>query len=196
MTWPPRTYDPQERGVRSATTLRFVFRAVQKVEEWILASSILVIVIVSVANVFCRTVLNSSLTFAEELAQFCMITVTFIGLGYAASKGRHIRMSALHDQLGQRARKGLMIAITAATSALLFLLTYYSIRYVATVAHLGTVSPALRVPLYIVYCTAPLGLALAGIQYALAVVRNCTDSDVFLSYDTRDEYEDVPPPAV
>lgn len=178
------------------STFRLLFRAIQTLEEWILASSILVIVVVSVANVFCRSVLNSSLTFGEELAQFCMITVTFIGLGYAASKGRHIRMSALHDQLGDRARKGLMIAISATTSALLFLLTYYSIRYVATVAELGTVSPALRFPLYLVYCTAPIGLALAGIQYALAVVRNCTDGGVFLSYEQRDEYDDVPPPAV
>jgi TRAP-type C4-dicarboxylate transport system permease small subunit len=61
---------------------------------------------------------------------------------------------------------------------------------------LETVSPALQVPLYIVYSAAPIGLALAGIQYALAAVRNCTDAEVFLSYEQRDEYEDVPPPAV
>jgi len=155
-----------------------------------------VIALVSVANVFCRAVLNASLTFGEELAQFCMITVTFIGLGYAASKGRHIRMSALYDQLGHRTRKRLMILSSAVTALLLFVLTYYSIRYVATVAELETVSPALQVPLYVVYCAAPIGLALAGLQYALAVVRNCTDRDVFLSYEQRDEYEEVPPPAV
>lgn len=182
--------------MHSRNPLRFLFRVVQAIEEWILTSSILVITVVSVANVFCRTVLNSSLTFGEELAQFCMIFVTFIGLGYAASKGRHIRMSALYDQLGPRARKATMITVCATTSALLFLLTYYSIRYVATVAELGTVSPALQVPLYLVYSAAPIGLALAGVQYALAAVRNCTDDGVFLSYDQRDEYDDVPPPAV
>ena len=182
--------------MRSAPAILLFFRAVQKLEEWILASCILVIVGVSVANVFCRTVLDSSLTFGEELAQFCMITITFIGLGYAASKGRHIRMSALHDQLGYRARKAMMIVVCATTSALLFLLTYYSIRYVMTVAELGTVSPALQVPLYLVYSAAPIGLALAGVQYALAVVRNCIDDGVFLSYEERDEYDDIPPPAV
>jgi TRAP-type C4-dicarboxylate transport system permease small subunit len=173
-----------------AFVLRAVFRVVQTIEEWILSSGIILIAVVTIANVFFRTVLNSSLTFAEELSQFLIILVTFIGLGYAASKGRHIRMSALYDQLGRRARKLLMIIIAASTSALMFLLAYYSIRYIATVASLGSVSPALRVPIYFVYCAAPLGLLLAGVQYALTVVRNLSEEEVFLSYEEKDEYRE------
>lgn len=176
----------------NASFFRSAHRLIQRVEEWILASCILGLAAVTILNVFCRAVLNSSLTFAEELAQFFLIFVTFIGIGYAASKGRHIRMSALYDQLGQRARKVLMVVITSSTSALLFLLAYYSIRYVATVAHLETVSPALQVPFYLVYCAAPIGLLLGGIQYGLALVRNLTETEVYLSYEQKDEYADDP----
>ena len=53
-------------------------------------------------------------------------------------------------------------------------------------------SAALQVPLYLVYCVAPIGFVLTGIQYALTVVRNLTEEDVYLSYDHKDEYEETP----
>ncbi len=168
------------------------FDIIQTIEKWTLAYGILIIAGITIANVFCRAVLNSSLTFAEELAQFFIILVTFMGISYAASQGRHIRMSAIYDQLGLTARKSLMVFIAGFTSLLMFFMAYYSIRYIATVYALGTVSAALQVPLYLVYCVAPIGFALTGIQYALTVVRNLTEEDVYLSYDHKDEYEDTP----
>jgi C4-dicarboxylate transporter, DctQ subunit len=169
---------------------------VQRVEEGILTFGILVIAGVTIVNVFCRTVLSASLVFAEELAQFCIILVTFVGLGYAAGKGRHIRMSALYDQLGQRARKVLMVLIAGATAMLMFVMAYYSLCYIATVYALGTASPALQVPFALVYLAAPLGFVLAGIQYGLAVARNLLEDEVYLSYEHKDEYAEEPEHAV
>ncbi len=168
------------------------FDIIQTIEKWTLAYGILIIAGVTIANVFCRAVLNSSLTFAEELAQFFIILVTFMGISYAASQGRHIRMSAIYDQLGPTARKSFMVFIAGFTSLLMFFMAYYSMRYIATVYALGTVSAALQVPLSLVYCVAPVGFALTGIQYALTVVRNLTEEEVYLSYDHKDEYEDTP----
>lgn len=168
------------------------FDIIKTIEKWTLAYAILIIAGVTIANVFCRAVLNSSLTFAEELAQFVIIWVTFIGISYAASQGRHIRMSAIYDQLGTAMRKSFMVCIAASTSLLMFFMTYYAMRYIATVYALGTASAALQVPLYLVYCVAPIGFALTGIQYALTVVRNLTEKEVYLSYDHKDEYEETP----
>jgi len=167
-----------------------VFRLIQKLEEWMLATGILAIAALTILNVFTRTALGSSLAFAEELSQFFIIFVTFIGLSYGASQGRHIRMTALYDQLGQQRQRAAMVGIAAFTSALLFALVYYSLRYVATVKALGTVSPALQVPLYLVYLSAPLGLLLGAVQYAMTAWRNLRDRDhVWIAYDKRDEYD-------
>ena len=176
-------------------TVTRCFRLIQTIEKWTLASSILIIAVITIANVFCRAVLNASLTFAEEIAQFFVIITTCIGLSYAAGQGRHIRMSALYDALNPASRKGLMVVIAGSTSLLMFSLAYYSIRYIATVHALGTVSAALQVPLSLIYCVAPIGFFLTGVQYALTVMRNLTAEGVYISYDHQDEYEDIPLPS-
>lgn len=174
------------------STVGAVFRVVQRVEEFVVAWGILVIAGLTVANVFSRTLLGASLAFAEELSQFCIVLVTFVGVGYAVSQARHIRMTALYDQLGAAPRKALRVVICASTAALLFVLAWYAMRYAATVRALGTVSPTLQVPLYLVYLAAPLGLALGGVQYLFALWRNLTapPGEVYLSFEHRDDYEE------
>lgn len=173
-------------------TMHTLFRVIQKIEAACLAYGVLGLAALSITNVLSRSLLNESLAFADEVAQFLMVFVTFIGAGYAASQGRHIRMSALYDQLPRRTRKALMLLITGATGALMFVLTYHAVRYAAVVGSLGTVSPALGIPLWVVYAAAPLGLALAGVEYALAFARNLLEPDVFVSFMHTDAYEPAP----
>ena len=172
-----------------------VFAAVTWLEELCLAWGILGIAALTIANVVGRAVFGNSLASAEELSQFLMVFVTFLGLGYAAGKGRHIRMTALYDALPLRARKAVRLFITATTAALLFYLAYLGLRYsLGTVRELGSVSPALEVPLWLVYLAAPAGFILAGIQYVLAFVQNLRAEEVYLSFEQLDEYGDAPPP--
>jgi len=163
-------------------------------EAFVLSSSMLLIAGLTLANVASRSLWGSSVAATEELSRFLIIVVTFVGLSYAASQGRHIRMTAFYDQLGRRPRKALMVIITLSTSALLFLMSAYALEYVLVMRRLGSVSPVLQVPLYLVYAATPVGLALAGIQYALAAVRNLRSPGVYLAYDVEDIYPSEPPP--
>lgn len=163
---------------------------VQCIEELLLSASIMTIAVLTILNVFCRSVLGFSLAFTEEVSQFCIIVVCFVGLSYAASKGRHIRMTALYDQLSRPARKAFMIVITTSTSVLMLALTWYAVWYVHTVYELGGIYPALRVPFYLVYAIVPLGFLLASFQYSLATMRNLISEDIYLSFEKKDEYEE------
>ncbi len=166
-----------------------LFGGLQRIEELLLGWSIIAIAALTISNIFCRAVLQFSLPFTGELSQFFMIMVTFVGLSYAASRGRHIRMTALYDQFSPRGRKALMIVISASTAALMLVLAWYSFQYIGTVRFLESVSPVLQVPLYVVYMLVPLGLISAAIQYALTTARNVMSPDVYLSFDVKDEYE-------
>lgn len=172
-----------------------VFRAVTKLEAIGIAWGMIGIAALTIGNVFARSLLGDSLAFAEEVSGFLIVFVTFIGLGYGVSQGRHIRMTALYDQMPDRWRKSVMLFITLSTSALMFYLTYLAVDYVVgTVRVLGTVSPALQIPLWMVYLPAPLGFLLAGVQYAMTFLKNLVSEDVWLSFEKRDEYDEAPPP--
>lgn len=174
----------------AARVLHLVDALIARFEAVVLAYGVILMAINSVANVFGRYIFSQSIYFSEELNQFLIVLVTFVGLGYAARKGRHIRMSALYDQLSDRNKKILMIFIAAVTSAVMFVLAYYSYKYVARVAKLGKVTPALQVPLYLTYLWVPVGFVITGIQYLLTVVKNLQSRDVYISYEQVDVYDE------
>jgi len=168
--------------------LNQIFRVIQRVEEVLLATAILAIAGLTIVNVISRSVFGASLASTEELCQFLIVLVTFVGLSYGAGKGRHIRMTALYDQFGEENRKRMMVVIAGSTAILLLYLAWLALDYVLVVRRLGSVSPVLQVPLYLVYLTAPVGLVLAGTQYLFATLQNIRRKGVYLSYDTKDEY--------
>lgn len=168
-----------------------LFHTLQRTEEILLAAAILAIAALTIFNVAARSVFGESLAFTEEICQFLIILVTFVGLSYGAGKGRHIRMTALYDMLGDGKRKAAAFFITSTTAVLLFYLAWLSLEYVLVVRRLGSVSPVLQVPLYLIYLAAPLGLLLAGTQYGLAALQNLRADGVYLAYDIQDEYQEV-----
>ena len=78
------------------------------------------------------------------------------------------------------------------TALLLFVLAFHATRYAWNTWQIGTVTPALRIPLGLIYATAPVGLALGGVQYVLTAMRNIAEHDVYESFTQKDEYDDSP----
>ncbi|MDI3325271.1 TRAP transporter small permease [Pontibacterium granulatum] len=165
---------------------------IDRAEAFILAWGVMLMATNTIANVFGRYVFSQSIYFTEELNEFLIIIITFMGLGYVTRKGRHIRMSAFYDLLPARAKKLMMVLIASLTAVVMFILAWYAFEYVAKIARRGRVTPALQVPLYMTYVWVVAGFALTGIQYVLTMVKNLNlaDEDVYISYTTVDQYED------
>ena len=102
-------------------------RAVARLEAVALAIGVLAMAFNTVANVVGRFVFGRSLYFAEEVNQALIVLVTFAGMSYAARHGRHIRMSAITDALPPRARKAMVVAISALTAVLLLVLAWFAL---------------------------------------------------------------------
>ncbi|WP_175559219.1 TRAP transporter small permease [Sediminibacillus albus] len=161
-----------------------LFRKLDKIqagiERWIIICAIFGMTLILLANVFARTIGNS-LTFAEELGQFFIIIVTFIGLSYCARRGRHLKMTAIVEFLPFKVRKILVLIITATTSLLLFYLFYLSADYTITLYQLGRVTAALRFPVYLITLFIPIGFFFSGVQYL---------REFWLNYRYKDEMID------
>ena len=87
---------------------------IRAIEKFILTYGIICLAIITVGNVISRKVFNYSWAFTEEISQFIMVIITFMGLGHAARKARHIRMTAVYDLVNDRIKK-----ITAHATVLL-----------------------------------------------------------------------------
>ncbi|MDR2368362.1 MAG: TRAP transporter small permease [Deltaproteobacteria bacterium] len=178
-----------------AVLLTGIDRAVFHLEEKSVAFSVIGLACVLCSNVVLR-MFNSSLPPTEELSQFLMFFITFLGTSYAARTGMHIRMSMLSDALRGKARKALAIVVAALTSAVMFYLAYLSFRYVLKVASLHRVSPILQIPVQYVWMVMPLGMFLTGIQYALALARNIISPGPWISFTVplASDFEGSPQP--
>lgn len=137
----------------------------EKLEAFILAAAILLMALNSVSNVFGRYLFNQSLYFSEELNQFLIIFVTFIGCSYAARQNRHVSMSAFVEHLTGRPAAASLLLINLLTAILLLWLTWASVGYVQSAARIGRASSALQMPLHYIYLVIPLGLGMTGLQF-------------------------------
>lgn len=162
-----------------------------KIEEFILSYGVIMMALILIGNVISRTLFNNSWKFAEEVGQMLVITITFVGTGYAARKGKHIRMSAVFDAVPKKVQKIIMIITALTTSGAMFYLAYLSYQYTMKVYKIGRVTPALRMPMFIVIAIVTLGFILTGIQYLLIFTLNIKEEDVYIGAEkVSGEYED------
>ncbi|WP_310620691.1 TRAP transporter small permease [Flexibacterium corallicola] len=170
--------------------LGVIDRSISRIESALLAVGVLLMATNTIANVLGRFLLGNSIFFSEELNRILIILITFAGISYAARHGRHIRMSAIYDEMPSRYRKVMMVIISLVTAAFLFLLCYYSVNYIDTQASRGRVLPALQIPVWIILVWVPVGFFMTGTQYLLTAIKNLTAPDVYLSTHMLEGYEE------
>jgi TRAP-type C4-dicarboxylate transport system permease small subunit len=67
-------------------------RGIELFETFFLAAAVLSSVAISVAGVFFRYVIGSSLSWVEEMAGFLLLIVITVGIGAAVRRGSHLRV--------------------------------------------------------------------------------------------------------
>ncbi|MCM3588779.1 TRAP transporter small permease [Mesobacillus maritimus] len=167
---------------------RALDRLMMKLEEYILSFSIILISVVIIANIIAREVFNSSIFYWNlEVSKFAIVIATFMGIGYAARKGRHISMSAFYDFAPFMGRKVLSILINGVSAVILLGLAYLSLGYVQAEFAKGTVTPALQIPQYLMVIFIPIGFFLGGIQFLRNMWINIrVKNKVYLGIDAED----------
>ncbi len=163
--------------------------AISRIESFLLAAGVLLMATNVVANVVGRFAFGRSIQASEEINRILIVLITFAGISYAARHGRHIRMSAIFDELPLRLRKALMVVIAMVTSLIMFALAWYALQYILTLQGRGRVLPSLQIPIWMTFLWVPVGFLMTGIQYALTGLRNLTEKEVYLSTSLREGYD-------
>lgn len=109
-------------------------------------------------NVVLRFFAGETITFAEDLAIFLMICMSFFAASFATRNDQHITMSALYDLFSGKLRKALCLVrllVGAGLAALLFVL---SLQVTRRIYDLGGEIASMAIPKFLPYLLVSLAL--------------------------------------
>ena len=142
----------------------------------ILGKTLVLIMSVMVINVlwqvFTRYVTGNPSSFTDELARYLMIWIGVLGAAYVSGRNLHVAIDILPLRQNKKTQKKLKIIVT--TLIILFVFFAFVIggsRLVYISYVLGQQSPALQLPLAVVYLIIPIS-GLLIMYYKISDLKN------------------------
>lgn len=123
----------------------------------VLAFIMAVMVLNVLWQVFTRFVLGTPSSFTDELARYLMIWVGILGAAYISGQGMHVAIELLPSKLSSSNQARLKLVVNWIIILFCFFtLVVGGLRLVFITYSLGQFSPALRIPLAVVYAVIPI----------------------------------------
>lgn len=132
-------------------------KKVDKILGWVLVVIMSIMVINVLWQVFSRYITGNPSSFTDELARYLMIWVGVLGAAYVSGRNMHVAI----DVLPMKASKKTQLLLFRTVNVLVILFAFFAlvvggIRLVYISYILEQHSPALNVPLAIIYTVLPL----------------------------------------
>lgn len=178
----------QDASAQKKTVFTKLNTALDKIEVFILVTSVLVVTVAWIVNTIFRE-LNMSFFFVEEVSTIMVIAMTMFGASYGVRRARHVRMSAVFDALPLRPKKVMIILMSAAGALIMLIMTYHSFDYMAVARAREQLTPALRIPYWMIWTILPVGFFLMFVGYIRTIIKNFKEEDVWLSPEQKTEEE-------
>ena len=140
----------------------------KQIEQTIGIVCLLTMFIIICANVIMRYVFSSPLYWAEEASNYLFVWIGFLSCANSVAEGRHIRVTALIDRLGERARRAVALAMNC-----LMLITFGAYIQPSWMALDSlNISTGLQIHERYPYAILPVAMALCFIHAMLRIMRD------------------------
>jgi len=144
-------------------------------ERWLLLPLYALIVITIFVEVFRRFVMSFSSIWAEEIARYAFIYVSWIGASAAIKDRAHIRIDVILPFVGERTRGVLMIFGDLVTILLAVVAFWWSLETALISIKFGSVTHGLRISLAWFLVAVPLGFAMMFFRLIQSIIRDVRD---------------------
>jgi C4-dicarboxylate transporter DctQ subunit len=178
---------PDERGHNNMKPLKLIDTLIFGIEKTVVTVGLLALTVIVFVNAITRYVFSWSWVGTEEVSQFIVVWITFLGTSVCARKGTHITMSAFFDRLPHSKKRIASVLICSLSAVFCFGMSFLGWKLTQLVLSRGEVSAALRIPFWIVYVSLPLGLFFAGINYTRAAAQNLRKGTVDFGIEQEEE---------
>lgn len=118
------------------------------------------ILIVILVQIFLRNIVGHGLQWAEEVARYLHVWVTYIGIAYATRMNTHIKIDIVQRKLPANVRKILLMVLQVVLLVLFCILFKGSVQDCMTIAKHGNMADSMNVSQNWMYMAAPIGYVL------------------------------------
>lgn len=125
-------------------------------------------------NVVFRYFIFVSISWAEELSRYMMLAISFLGGTIVYNNKQFVSFDTFFNMINKKVRKIISFIFDIMIALFLIILIKESVNLI--ISNLYQVSPAIRLPMPIVYATIPLG---SGI-FLLAVIEELLNKAIML----------------
>jgi TRAP-type C4-dicarboxylate transport system permease small subunit len=107
------------------------------------------------AAVFFRYVLNDSIVWAEELARYLFVWLTFVGGGLGVGRNIHVGVDSVVEMMAAKPKLIVLICVEIAIVAFVVVLIYVGVQF--TIFGMGQNALLLGIPMGYVNLAVPVG---------------------------------------
>ena len=134
--------------------LRQISDTVEKLTRFIIVITFSIMIIACVLQVYTRYVLNTSLSWTEELARFTFIWTNLLGASLCVKYNAHATVTAVFEILPHKIKQYVLVFIQLVILAVSYVLIVPGIQFTMQVSR--SVSPAMKLSMGLIYGAVPI----------------------------------------
>ena len=145
--------------------MKNILKWMEHLEEWVLAYTLLIVVLLSFVQVILRYGFHYDFTWFNEFARYTCIFMTFLGASIAVKTGAHFSMDALVQAVPDRAAHLMKVLVNLGCGLFCVVVVYYGTLHCMKLHQYGVRTSAMRIPMYIPYLPIPIFSMTMGLRF-------------------------------
>ena len=171
-------YHIKGKGVKGyMKTYKKLMNALAGLEKLVLEIATVLILVLTVGNVFSRKVIHQSWSFTEELVVAVFVLITLLAAALACRDGELVNLTILTDRLPAQVRKVFLLFSTILSVAFTAVLFKYGLDKVITQMQNGKRTFVLNWPEWIFWSFVPIGAACMILHFIEFYLDSCGEED-------------------
>lgn len=139
-------------------------------EEAIMVIFLILISCVMMFQIVVRYLFDSPLPWPEEFCRYCFVWSCMLATGFCIRKGSMLRVDVIFGLFPEKIAFILDVFSKVLAAAFCFIMLGAAWNVTMNALNIGQVSPAMQMPTWLLYISAPLGFALGAIRGVQSIV--------------------------
>lgn len=154
-----------------------LMNVIAAIEKIILVITMLLILALTVGNVFSRYVIHRSWSFTEEIVVAVFVLITLLAAALACREGELVNLTLVTNLLPEKTKKPLMILVTVLCVIFSLILFKYGLDKVITQLENGKRTFVLNWPEWIFWSFVPIGAGCMILHFIEYCIDFCTKKE-------------------